>query len=169
LVIALGVLASVASQASAAAPKPVPTWSQKIDTPKRFRVLAAFGSAAVLDVETGLVWEQAPSTSSFTWSSAQFHCNASTTGGRRGWRLPTIQDLASLVDPNNLEGDPDIPPGHPFSNVSATFYWSATTSVLDAGSAWYVDFLDEGGVGFDLKSSSFPAWCVRGGQGVDPQ
>jgi len=169
LAIGLGVLASVASQASAAPPKPVPTWSQRNDTPKRFRVLAAFGGEAVLDGETGLVWEQSPSTSTFTWTSAHFHCNSSAKGGRQGWRLPAIQELASLVDPANLAGAPHLPPVHPFSNVTATFYWSSTTSAVDPTMAWYVDFLDEGDVGFDVQSSSFPAWCVRGGQGVDTQ
>ena len=43
----------------AAGTKPAfPSWSQQINTTKRFTVLTAFGSAAVLDNETGLVWEQ---------------------------------------------------------------------------------------------------------------
>src|SRR6266446_7070038 len=72
------------------------------------------GGAAVLDRETGLVWEQSPSTSTFTWEDAQIHCNQLTVGNRIGWRLPTLQELASLVDgdPANTSS-PRLPPGHP--------------------------------------------------------
>jgi hypothetical protein len=170
VLIALGVLALVASVAEAAAAKPAfPSWSQQNNTHKRFTVLAAFGGAAVLDTETGLVWEQSPSTGTFIWSIAQIHCNQLTTGGRFGWRLPTIQELASLIDPNNPGGNPDLPPGHPFSNVQSSGYWSATTLAGNTSRAWGVVFssgsvLDIGDKGLDEF-----VWCVRGGQGVDPQ
>jgi Protein of unknown function (DUF1566) len=169
VLIALGVLALFASVASAAAAKPAfPSWSQQINTTKRFTVLAAFGGAAVLDTETGLVWEQSPSTGIFIWSIARIHCNQLTTGGRFGWRLPTIQELASLMDPNNPGGNPDLPPGHPFSNVQSSVYWSATTVADNTSVAWDVSF-GSGNVSGDLKGVSLFVWCVRGGQGVDPQ
>ena len=82
-----------------------PAWSQILPAADRFRLV--MGGAAVLDRETGLVWEQSPDTNLQTWLSAQFHCNALATGGRLGWRLPTLQELASLVDPNNPGGNPD--------------------------------------------------------------
>ena len=148
-----------------------PSWNKKFNTPARFLVLNQFGNAAVLDRETGLVWEQSPSTSTFTWLDAQSHCNALTTGGRLGWRLPTLQELASLVDPNNPNnpgGNPDLPPGHPFSNVQSLPYWSATTYANSPSNAWVVNFFN--GVVL-INTVSFPhfVWCVRGGQGVDPQ
>ena len=51
---------------------------------------------------------------------------------------------------------------------SRAFYWSATTVADDTSVAWCVDFSD-GGVGTGVKSANFFVWCVRGGQGVDPQ
>jgi hypothetical protein len=134
------------------------------------------GGAAVLDRETGLVWEQSPSTTPLQWggpgvpmlTSAQFHCNNMNVGNRKGYRLPTLQELTSLVDPTR---SPALPAGHPFSNVQTGFYWSATTSASDAGFTWTVGFAG-GGVSGDVgvKNSSLGfAWCVRGGQGVDPQ
>jgi hypothetical protein len=60
--------------------------------------------------------------------SAQSHCNTLKTGGRLGWRLPTLQELASLVDPSVPFPGPTRPAGHPFSNVQSGNYWSATAN-----------------------------------------
>ena len=143
-----------------------PSWSQQINDPARFIVLAAFGGAAVLDLETGLVWDQSPDTDTRTWVDALHHCYQRTVGGRKGWRLPTIEELASLIDPNNPGGNPDLPPGHPFSNVQSSVYWSATTDALNASFAWFVG-LNFGSVFNVDKSDAGFVWCVRGGQGID--
>jgi hypothetical protein len=150
-----------------------PTWSRKLPASERFEVLADFDNAAVLDKETGLVWEQNPSgPPSQRWEIAQQNCNGSNTGNRKGWRLPTLQELASLVDQS--QDDPALPSGHPFSNVqSSTFdrYWSATAGTGDpilAATAWIVAF-NAGGVGRSNIFDTNFSWCVRGGQGVNPQ
>ena len=130
------------------------------------RFTCVMGGAAVRDNETGLVWEQSPSTSLFTWSSAQSHCNALAVSNRIGWRLPTLQELGSLVD--RSQSNPALPAGHPFSNVQSSTYWSATTFASDASSAWTVNFIVGGVFNVD-KRGTFFVWCVRGGQGVDPQ
>ena len=44
---------------------PGTTWDDKINGHHRFKVLREFGGAAVLDKETGRVWEQSPSTEHF--------------------------------------------------------------------------------------------------------
>ena len=145
-----------------------PSWDQSLPASTRFIVLSNMSNAAVLDRETGLVWEQSPSMLSVTWEGAQYNCNGLTTGGRLGWRLPTLQELASLVDPSVAPPGPTLPSGHPFSNVRQSFYWSGTSYAALAGSAWGVVF-GNGSVGIVGKSDPAPAWCVRGGQAVDPQ
>ncbi len=147
-----------------------PSWDQTLPSSTRFIVLSNMNGEAVLDRETGLVWEQSPSTyGGFTWSAAQLHCIDLNAGGRTGWRLPTIQELMSLVD--RSMSFPALPSGHPFSNVRSG-YWSATTfatNTTDASGAWDV-FLGFGSVVTVNKSSYTDfAWCVRGRQGVDPQ
>src|SRR2546428_5249603 len=151
-----------------------PSWDQQLPASTRFIVLSNWvdaahpsGGAAVLDRETGLVWEQSPSTSTFIWETAQFHCNNRSTGGRLGWQLPTVQQLASLVDPNVSPG-PTLPSGHPFPTVQSSFYWSATTFASDSSFALGVLF-SAVRVFFDVKTTPYFAWCVRGGQGVDAQ
>ena len=144
-----------------------PSWDSQFNGPARFVVLNQFGGAAVLDKETGLVWEQSPSTSTFTWEAAQFRCNPLTTGNRLGWRIPTIQELASLVDPT--QSNPTLPSGHPFSSVQSSPYWSATAFAGDTNGAWELNFLN-GSMGLESKDGFHNfVWCVRGGQGVDLQ
>jgi Protein of unknown function (DUF1566) len=125
----------------------------------RFQVLTQFGNAAVFDGETGLVWEQSPETNVQTWLNAQARCNTKTVGNRQGWRLPTLQELASLVEPTVRFG-PTLA-AHPFTNVRASIYWSATTAAGNPGIAWFVNF-DDGRVGNGLKTDTHFVWCVRG-------
>src|SRR5438128_10641825 len=125
IVVMVASLAVTAGPASAAPSKgpyyPTPSWDQQLDCTKthcpRFIVLSDWSGAAVLDLETGLVWEQSPSASPADWFGAQARCNSLTAGDRLGWRLPTLQELASLVDPT--QSNPALPPGHPFSNVQS--------------------------------------------------
>jgi hypothetical protein len=157
-----------------------PSWDQQLPASTRFVVLSNWidaahpsGGAAVLDRETGLVWEQSPTAppttpNAFIWEGAQLHCIDLNAGGRTGWRLPTVQELMSLVDRSVPFPGPTLPSGHPFSNVQSFVYWSATTYAADASVAWGV-FFGNGHVALDDKGNTLFAWCVRGGQGVDPQ
>lgn len=159
-----------APAAAADAPGPYyawPSWDQTLPAATRFIVLTNMASAAVLDRETGLVWERSPDATTLTWVSAQFLCTTRTVGNRKGWRLPTIQELASLVDPSVGPG-PTLPAGHPFTNVQSSVYWSATSSAGSAIAARYVHLID-GFVFASDKAFELVAWCVRGRQGGDPQ
>jgi hypothetical protein len=132
----------------------------------RFAVLSDFGGAAVLDRKTGLVWERTPSSNGMDWEHTCEHCSASIISNRLGWRLPTIQELESLLDPTMKDGvHPAIPPDHPFNNVQPYWYWSATTSPADENQALTVDF---GDADADVvpKTNQANAWCVRDGGGT---
>jgi hypothetical protein len=110
---------------------------------------------AVLDEETGLVWQRSPSSSPQTWASATYSCESDRAGGRGGWRVPTQAELGSLIGGSTGT----LPTGHPFTNVSG-FYWSSTEDVSDASSAYA---LADGGWGTLAKTSTSPhVWCVRG-------
>ena len=154
---------------------PTASWAQTLPCRTlancpRFIVLANFANAAVLDRETGLVWERSPSTALTTWHVAHVRCNEFVTlGSRLGWRLPTVNEFASLVDPS--QSNPALPAGHPFANVQVTdYYWSATGDSRSSNNKWVVGFFDDGDVG-NGRDKDVPrlAWCVRGGQGTDPQ
>ena len=51
-----------------------PSWNQTLKSSSRFIVLTNMNKEAVLDMETGLVWELSPSTSSSNWFGAKAHC-----------------------------------------------------------------------------------------------
>jgi hypothetical protein len=144
-----------------------PTWSTKLPASERFVVLADFNNEAVLDKETGLVWEKSPWSIQFQWVSAMNVCVQKQTGGRFGWHLPTAEQLSSLAD-ISVPGEPKLPTGHPFTVVPNYTYWSATTSTEDSSTAYIFDF---GGTNLSgpLKISLVYIWCVRGGQGYDGQ
>ena len=111
----------------------------------------------VIDKETGLVWQRDLGTF-MSWASAIDHCYDVVAGSRKGWRVPTMAELSSLIDPN--QDRPSLPVGHPFNNLQ-TFYWSSTTYANDNTQAWYVHFY-EGTTNFRPKTFNAYVWCVRG-------
>src|SRR5687768_1954846 len=95
------------------------TWNRRIDNvTRRFRVLNEFNGEAILDRETGLVWERRPSAQTVAWPNARLLCAQKSVGGRGGWRLPAFNELASLIDPTVTNPAlPRLPTGHPFLDV----------------------------------------------------
>jgi hypothetical protein len=172
LVLAIATLSARTAAAQTVAAGPyyaIPSWDQTFacatpDKCRRFIVLSNFGSQAVMDRETGLVWERSPSAASFTWFSASVGCMNLRVGNRFGWRLPTFPELRSLVD---ATAD-FLPAGHPFSGVQSERYWSATGPVESPESAFGVA-LRAPGFGHLPRTEKLLRWCVRGGQGVGAQ
>lgn len=123
-------------------------------------------NAAVLDNETGLVWEKVPAqgSSPLPWSDAVLGCQQTSTGGRYGWRLPAAQELETLLDPSGI----GVVAGNPFAGIAPLYFWSSTTTQDDPTSARAPGF---GGLysGSLLKMDAVDAtmWCVRGGSGND--
>jgi hypothetical protein len=144
-----------------------PSWDQKLTT-NRFVILLNWNSEAVLDRETGLVWERTPDATHRAWSLARAHCINRVVGGRKGWRLPSIQELLSLVDPTVAPPGPTLPAGHPFPTGLAAYYWSASSG-NPVDSAAYTVFLNIGVAVNTARSAEVGAWCVRGAQEPDPQ
>ncbi|MDK2744633.1 MAG: DUF1566 domain-containing protein [Nitrospira sp. BO4] len=136
-------------------------WDSNLPSTSRFTT--AF-PGAVLDKNTGLVWEQAPEATLRTWGSASSFCLNKNIGGTRGWRLPSVAELASLIDPSL--SSPFIPSAV-FTGVLPENYWSVTSSGVSPSDAWYVDLVF-GGVGSTGKNNpNLHFWCVRGGMNAD--
>ena len=131
----------------------------------RFTVLTDFGSAAVRDNNTGLVWEKSPSTMD-EWYLARLDClNKAVPAvvGTRGWRLPSVVELVSLIVPDPVSGFPIIPVE--FTGVQSSTYWSATTNADQSGStnvSKLIVSFDDGTVSSLAKGNTTYFWCVRG-------
>src|SRR5687768_3772974 len=92
-------------------------WDKALPSVDRFVILPGFNNAVVRDNNTGLVWERSPSAPANTWSVSRTTCLNSGVGVQKGWRLPSIVELMSLVDESIPAPGPKLPPGHPFQNV----------------------------------------------------
>ena len=146
--------------------KQTPSWDKALQVSQRFVVLAAFKGDAVLDKETGLVWEKSPQSAAVSSSNARLACANKAIGGRKGWRLPALPELTSLVDPSVASPGPALPPGHPFQAVQSANYWSASAHADNATLMWGVGFSNGVALGIS-KSFDQRVWCVRGGMSVN--
>jgi Protein of unknown function (DUF1566) len=117
---------------------------------------------AVLDEETGLVWQRSPDTITTTWGEAVVDCtDIATDGNRGGWRLPTMAELSSLWDGSGKT----LPAGNPFTNVQTApgaSYWTSTELVDAPTNAFIIGFPAEG---YEAKTNLLYRWCVRGATG----
>jgi hypothetical protein len=145
----------------------VSTWDKKINA-GRFKVLRNFNDEAVLDKETGLVWERQPSSRAVPWTNARLVCAQKGVGGRGGWRLPSFYELASLVDPT-VRLNPQLPAGHPFLEVQASNYWTESQVADEPGFVLVVNFqfiiANAGQVQVNdanIAGAAKYAWAVRG-------
>jgi len=114
----------------------------------------------ILDRLTDLVWMRNANLAAddVTWNEALSSVEdfRQTTG--LPWRLPTINELESLVDASTHT--PALPKGHPFDEV-AMGYWSSTTSMFEPDWAWAL-YLDKGATGVGQKwGKHFRVWPVR--------
>jgi uncharacterized protein DUF1566 len=142
------------------------SWSVVLPASQRFVLLGAFSNEAVLDKQTGLVWEQAPDgTTLRPWEAALDYCLNKGVGSPTftpGWRLPSVVELNSVRDYSL--GPPYVP--SIFTNVQASDYWSATTVASNPDGGWEVRF-SNGLVTRADKGSNLLAWCVRGPMNAD--
>ncbi len=141
-------------------------WDQALSAAQRFVILPAFNSDAVLDKETGLVWEKSPQTTAVSSANVRLTCANKAVGGRKGWRLPSLPELASLVDPSVASPGPTLPPGHPFVAVQSANYWSGSAHAENPALMWGVGFGNGAVLGLS-KAFDQRAWCVRGGINAD--
>jgi hypothetical protein len=119
----------------------------------------------VLDKEPGLIWTRDADFGDEThWQGAINTCRTDGPGYRMGWRLPSVEELSSLLDPSRRY--PSLPKDHPFINVvEISFYWSSTTYESNSGLAWIVRFIDNRVTTGNKNVDSYCVWPVRGGNG----
>jgi uncharacterized protein YraI len=107
------------------------------DFPNEYDVQTVKGAKVVIDRATGLMWQQAGSSELMTWKNAHNYVkqlNRERYAGFSDWRLPTIEELASLLAPMKKNGDLYIDPVFDPRQRSC---WSADKVAVNASqSAW---------------------------------
>lgn len=94
------------------------------------------GDGTVTDENTRLMWQQA-NNGKMSWTSALSYCEELSLGGYQDWRLPTIEELRSIVDYRLNEPALDL---LVFSDTMSSYYWSSTTRTINPADAWAIDF-----------------------------
>jgi hypothetical protein len=72
-----------------------------------------------------------------TWSEAIAYCTGLNLDGS-GWRLPTKDELVSIVDTTVTSG-PEINQTA-FPNTPYEIFWTSTPCAGSSGNAWFVGF-----------------------------
>ena len=114
-------------------------------------------TAIVTDNETGLHWQQT-SLATLTWSDAVTYC-ANLDQGGKGWRLPAVAELGTLVDDRRLDSngaDPIFLP-QPVGDE----YWSSSPMLAYANAVWVVNFYQRGYQYEGNPASAKHVRCVR--------
>ncbi|MBN1523856.1 MAG: DUF1566 domain-containing protein [Spirochaetales bacterium] len=128
------------------------------------------GNGTVTDNLTGLMWLKTPGTTGYSWSAA---CstglaafNTALVGGYSDWRMPNVNELASIVNHGSGAGTvADWLNLNGFSEVPASIYWTSTCYAGDVvpSQYWFVS-MGQGPVNVSSGTLSFRMWAVRAGQ-----
>jgi len=133
--------------------------------PNQYTVIA---TGEVRDNYTGLVWQQDTSTATMAWTDAAGTCAGLTTGGH-SWRVPSLRELATLVDEAQVAPaiNRTMFPNTKYGSKSNNWYWASHRAAGNATAAWAINF-DDGFTGFNAGASGAwnyftEAWvkCVR--------
>jgi hypothetical protein len=126
----------------------------------------AIGTDAVTDNYTGLVWQRGRSPSLMQWADAPAYCAGVTLDGLTGWRVPTLNELASTVNEAKVGGAivDSAFPGNPNGCKDPQYwFWAAEASKV-GGTAWGLSYCD-GFTGWNVGASGawnyFPTANVR--------
>ena len=131
------------------------------------------GEPVVSDSATGLTWKKCTqglsgsgcangSALAMSWSDAISAANSETFAGFSDWRLPSVQELNSIVETAcrpflNNAFFPDTS-----TIAGAIHYWTGTTFSLNPTGAYRIDF-SAGYLGWDLKTELHYVRLLRGG------
>lgn len=133
--------------------------------------LASSGACydAYKDTLTGLEWKAELTNTTYNWVDAQNYASTLSTCGQSDWRIPTINELRSLVNYGAQPPDYTSPANwlaaQNFVGVRTdTNYWSATPFSMSGNPQAFTINFNEGNMAYGGVSAPFPVWPVRGGE-----
>ena len=92
----------------------------------------------ILDTTTSLLWQDSSINKDalVTYKEASNYCKHLKIDKYENFRLPTLQELQTIIDYNNYK--PAILNG--FKYVESTTYWTTTPFADDMSERWTIDF-----------------------------
>lgn len=118
------------------------------------------GTGVVTDTATRLTWQASElEDTPRTWEEALVYCETLSLGGKEDWRLPSVKELATLVD-ESATASPVI--AAVFGSEAAADYWSSspTAPFLASPAAFALDTDFGISLSRDMTETS-TARCVR--------
>ena len=94
-------------------------------------------ASSKLDDKTGLIWQDnRQMQQEFSFEEAKKHCETLTVDGYTDWCLPTLKELATILD---LKTDrPALKNG--FNMRISERFWTATPNAANPKEAWVISF-----------------------------
>ena len=131
--------------------------------PQSFAVQTISNQKVVIDNSTGLMWQQTIPTDEYKWDDAISYCNNSGYAGYNDWRLPTPQELLTIVDNSKAYNNYDARVNTAyFPYITANQFWSSSIYIQDTSYAWDIAF-HLGSATYDMTTSQYKyVCCVRG-------
>jgi len=120
-------------------------------------MLSTVKAKEVVDKRTGLMWQDEPKIVGLTQPKAVNYCEGLTLYGHKDWRLPTIDELKSIVDYSHPKDEVAIKTEFKHTQISG---YLTSSKVVDSSSFWVVYF-DDGNDGWNNGSGSYYVRCVR--------
>jgi hypothetical protein len=115
------------------------------------RYMIDTAKSLVTDLRTGLIWQHPANTATYNWDQAVTYCRGLGTG----FRMPTLKELLTLVDPTRVRPAIDI---KAFPNTPAEWFWTSSNRAPAGPAA--VSFAT-GGSGFYRATELLRVRCVR--------
>ncbi|MBQ4915348.1 DUF1566 domain-containing protein [Maribacter sp. MMG018] len=127
------------------------------------------GDGTVTDLNTGLMWQEIPTTEGFDWNDAKEYCENLELGGYDDWRMPTLKELFSISDFSS---------GWPYLNTD--YFSLANNDYVDKSEQYwadnkYVGHTEEGGytAAFGVNHATghikaYPGGAPEGGRPQGP-
>ncbi|ETR73011.1 MAG: hypothetical protein OMM_01281 [Candidatus Magnetoglobus multicellularis str. Araruama] len=114
----------------------------------------------ITDTLTGLMWQQSDLQTPLSWENALIQLNDLLLGDHTDWRMPTREEIRSIVDYTKITPSIYI---NQFPDAIAGNYWTSTSHPFQNDHIWCVHFYN-GTDNYQSKNNQYYSRAVRGGQ-----